>query len=245
MRSYRQIVKDTQKLLESHRLGEMPEVLPLWRDVEWQETAREDDGADCVLSNADQPVIRLCPPLLQQQNPERAVLREFGNLILRKGGQRSATIWNKKLDLPTTDHIEAFVTRLGDLKIRQACQTYRDLLKHYPEKGSAVDRLVAVNFINGLLANNVAFPSSEGIDIRTFGATAQYASFKRYHHLIPLTSAYCPHEVHESFGIAFAEFILKDLKCCRESSVADGLRRIIVNVVSRLQPMPDITPQSS
>lgn len=244
MRSYRQIVKDTQKALAGHRLGEMPKVVPLWHEVEWQEIARDDDKTDCVLSNADQPVIRLCPALLQQANPERAVLREFGNLILRKGGQRSATIWNKKLDLPTTDHIDAFAERLNNLKVRQACQTYRDLLKHYPEKGSAVDRLVAVNLINGLLANNVAFASSENVDIRTFGATAHYANFKRYHYLVPLTSAYCPVEVHENFGVAFAEFILKDLRCCRESSVADGLRRIIVNVVSRLQPMPDITAQS-
>lgn len=240
MKSYRQLVRETSQALKNHEFSSKPKLLHLWNSVEWQEMSKPDGTRDAQLGQSQTPVIRLYPGLLQGSKAQTGILREFGLLILSKGGDRSRVLWDNKLDLPTPEQIETVRQKLQDPEIRRMCKTYEQVKDSYPETGSAVDRLVFINVANALLANNIPFKDSQGVDIMKWGPSVEYAHQKKYHSLIPLVSAYCPHDVYSCFGCAFAEMVLSDLKCCRESTVAEGLRRIIRNVVSRLEPYPAI-----
>jgi hypothetical protein len=92
---------------------------------------------------------------------------------------------------------------------------------------TAMDRLVCLNVSNALLANGVGFPSSQGIDIKVYGATSEYSCGKKYHSLIPFTSAYAPREVHNCYGCAFAEMIVNKMRSIRESSTAKALEALV------------------
>lgn len=240
MKSYRQIVRETSRVLKDHELGSKPKVLHLWNGIEWQEMSQPDGKRDAQLGQSQTPTIRLYPGLLQSGQAIAAILREFGLLILAKGGERSKTIWEGKLDLPTPEQIEAARSKLDEPEIRRTCKTYEQVKNTYPETGSAVDRLVFIHIANALLANNIPLSDSQGVDIMKWGPTVEYAHQKKYHSLVPLVSAYCPKTVYECFGCAFAELITHDLNCCRESTVTEGLRRIIRNIVSRLEPYPSV-----
>lgn len=243
MNTNQEIVRKADALLRQNRLFQDGKVQHLWEQVEWTESGSAGGDAQFVTGVAT-PTIALYPKLAETQEPEASVLREFGLLIQSKGGPRAQTIWDDKLDLPTPDDINAAVavlsTRLADAEPGERKGEYKELLSRYPDTGSAVPRLVFVNIANALIANNIPYRDSNGVDIRTWGPTAEYCAFKRYHSLVPLTSAYCPAEVHRCFGTAFARFVIDELACCAESSTKAGLRRIVLNVVSRLHPLPPL-----
>ena len=241
MKSYRQIVREASQIFRGHKLGEHPKAINLWNSVEWQEMSQPSGNLTAQLTTAETPHIQLFPPLLQQANGTAAILREFGLLLQRKGGDRARTIWERKLDLPTPEQIAMAKGKLQDPEIRTTCKSYEQVKNTYAPKGTAVDRLVFINVYNALLANNIPFRDSHGVDITTWGPTTEYANQKKYHSLVPLTSAYCPPDVHRCFGTAFAEYLSGDLRCCRDSSVAAAMKRIIENVVSRLDPFPAVS----
>lgn len=240
VKTYRRIVQLAGGALKRHGFGEIDAVMHLWDTVEWQEVPRQDGDRDAELTQSETPVVRLYPLLFKIRQPEVAILREFGEVIITKGGQRAHYLWSHKLDLPTREQIASVHAKLSDPDIRRTCKSYEQVMRSYPETGSAVDRLVFIHVANALLANNISYADSSGVDIRKWGPSAEYAAQKRYHSLIPLISHYCPRDVYEKFGVAFAEMVLHDLGCCLETSTAEGLRRIIQNVVRRLDPFPSI-----
>jgi hypothetical protein len=231
MPTFKNLIKQTGNLLDGHPVGKS--LLELWKSVEWQEMAEDHGKSEAALSPTNNALIRLFPSLLKNPKAGWIVLREFGDFVLAKSGSHGRSIWQKKLSIPTEEQIDAFALKLADPEVRKTCQTYEQLVSGYPSKGHAVDRLVAVHFSNALMANNLPFRDSQGVDIKHWGPTAEFASRKRYHSLIPLTSAYCPKEVHESFGCAFAELVVSNLNCCRDKSVAYALKGTILNVVRR------------
>lgn len=241
MKSYRQIVKDTGSVLKEHELGKKPKVMSLWQQVQWQEVPRNEEGRIAnLIPDTSSPVIALYPALLQSESPVFEVLKAFGNLILSVAGSRAAHVWEAKLCLPTPAQIEIVRGKLQDPDIRRHCRRYEDILHTYPEKGSAADRLVLIHITNALLANNIPFEDSEGVDIQSWGPTAEYCAFKRYHSLIPLVTHYCPPEVSEDYGMAFAHTVLSGHPPCWDSSVRTALAVLIKAVVSRLEPYPEV-----
>lgn len=237
MLTYRTVVRETGKALANSKLGKHPAVTRLWNGMRWQEIAQEAPN-EAAAVDTELPKIALYPGLLQKSDYRRPVLREFGRIILAKGGSRSATIWGNKFDLATKQQVDAAQKTLSDLKIRARCKTYEQAKDTYPDTGACVDRLVFIHIANAFLANNVPFSRSGGIDIRQFGPTAEFCTQRKYFSLVPLVSAYCPREVFMDFGAAFAAMVLDDLACCSESSVAEALRRIVTNVTSRLEKHP-------
>lgn len=240
VKTYRRIVQLAGDALKRHDFGGIDTVRQLWDTVEWQEVPRQYGDRDAELTQSETPVVRLYPLLFRIRQPEAAVLREFGEIIIAKGGQRARYLWSHKLDLPTREQIASVHAKLSDPNLRRTCKSYEQVMRSYPETGSAVDRLVFIHIANALLANNIPYADSVGVDIRNPGPCAEYAAQKRYHSLIPLVSYYCPKDVYEKFGVAFAETVLHDLGCCLETSTAEGLRRIVQNVVRRLDPFPSI-----
>jgi len=83
---------------------------------------------------------------------------------------------------------------------------------------------------NALIANHVPYRDSEGVKIRMWGPTLEYATLKRYHTLAAVVPAYTPSEFCHCFGKLFAEYVLNDMKSVSESTVAQGLRELVIAV---------------
>jgi hypothetical protein len=233
MPTFQQIVKQAGSHLLANDIGKQEHVKNMWRSVEWQPFDKQVLDTEIELSMTKDPLIRLYPSLLADVKAAKAVLREFGLLVLARGGDRAESIWEKKLIAPTKAQVDQFANALKDETTRAKCHTYAELMQTYPEKGHSVDRLVGIHLANALLANNVSFGDSIGVDVYKWGPTAQFANGKKYFSLVPLTSAYCPGEIHRCFGCALAALIMDNLKGVLDLSVADGLRVIIRNVIQR------------
>ncbi len=233
MSTHQQIVQQAGDVLLAHEIGKQEHVRNLWKSVQWLSFGTQALDTEAELDQAKGPQIRLYPSLVRNPKAVKAALREFGLLILAKGGDRAQEIWEKKLIAPKPEEIESFNQKLKDPAVREKCHTYEDLVQQYPNKGHSVERLVAIHFCNALLANNVSYPDSIGIDIQTWGPTAQFATGKKYYSLVPLSSAYAPGDIHRCFGCAFAACLTDNLRTVLDTSVAGALRTIIQNVVQR------------
>ena len=232
MTTLKDVVVETGQILIDHPLWS--ELRELWHTIQWQQ-APNDSGDGVALSPAAEPIVRLHPNLLQNPNAGKAVLREFGKFILRRGGDRAEIIWDKKLSVPDEEHIDEFAKKLSDPELRKTCKSYEELLQSYPQRGHSVERLIAVHMANALIANNIPYPDSVGVNIKTWGPTAEFANRKKYHSLVPLTSAYCPPMIHADFGTAFAELIIDNLHSVQDTSVAYALKGVIRNVLKRAE----------
>jgi len=227
MPDFKTILQQSQKLILDSELKQL--LLPLWRLIEWQAHAEAiDDGAK--LDRSGDAVIHLYPGLEQLSDAPFKVLREFGQFILLRADERGASIWEGKLDVPTPEQITMARDKLTDPEVRKSCHSYQDVLDRYPTQGNSVDRLVFINLANALLANNIVYKDSVGVDILTWGPTAEYANRKRYHSLIPLVSAYAPAEIFQDYGHALAALLENKLQNVRDHSVTYALGGILQRI---------------
>jgi hypothetical protein len=233
MPNFQQVIKQASDALLAHEIGKQDHVNSLWKSIGWLPFNTQALDIDVERSLDQAPVIRLYPSLLKNPKAVRAILREFGLIILALGTERAEAIWTQKLVTPAPEDIKLFDTKLKDPDIRKKCHTYEQLAQTYPEKGHSVERLIAIHLCNALLANNVSYPDSIGVDIYAWGPTAQFSAGKKYYSLVPLTSAYCPGDIHRCFGCALAALITDNFATVLDRSVAAALRIIIRNVVQR------------
>lgn len=233
MAKFKSIVQTGQKLVLASELKDL--LLPLWRLIEWQGHA-ENMSTGAELSRTGDAVIHLYPSLERMPMSYQKVLREFGQFILLRSGERGAAIWKGKLDAPTPEQIKTVKQKLADPELRKTCRTFKDVLDTYPDRGGSVDRLVYINVMNALLGNNIAFPDSVGVDIMTWGPTAEYCNLKKYHSLTPLVSAYSPADVYNDYGTALTAMLVDKLGNVRDSSVAYALRGIVQRIARIASP---------
>lgn len=233
MANFKQLVQQSGKIVEGSDLKDL--LLPLWRLIEWQghpESLRT--GAE--LDRSGNATIHLYASLAAMPDAPQKMLREFGLFVLRRAGERGAAIWKSKLDVPTAEQIATAAQKLADPELRRTCKTYKDVLDSYPTSGHSVERLVYINLMNALLANNIVYSDSVGVDIMTWGPTAEYANLKKYHCLVPLVSAYSPADVFNCYGCALAECLTHKLGNVRDSSVAFALRGILQRIAKMASP---------
>ena len=231
--NFKQIVAEGGKLIEKSELKDI--LLPLWRLIEWQ-AHRENSGTGAALDRAGNAVIHLYPSLEQMPDAVQRVLREFGNFVLIRAGNRGEAIWKSKLEAPSADQIATVKTKLADAELRTTCKRYKDVLDTYPSTGHSVDRLVFINIMNALLANNIVFSDSVGVDIMTWGPTAEYCNLRKYHCLVPLVSAYASADDFNCYGHALASMLTDGLRNVRDSSVAYALRGIVQRIAKMASP---------
>lgn len=233
--NFKQIVAASGKLIEQSELKDM--LLPLWRLIEWQGHS-ENVGTGAELDRKGDAIIHLYPVLEKMPDAVSRVLREFGNFVLIRAGNRGEAIWKGKLAAPTAEQIATVKEKLADPELRKTCHSYKDVLDTYPGTGHSVDRLVYINIMNALLANNIVFSDSVGVDIMTWGPATEYCNLKKYHCLVPLVSAYAPADDYNCFGHALASMVTDGLQNVRDSSVAYSLRGIVQRIAKMACP-PD------
>lgn len=231
--NFKQIVAQSGKLIEDSELKSV--LLPLWRIIEWQGHG-ENLSSGVELDRKGDAVIHLYPALEQMPDAPKRVLREFGNFVLLRGGDRAKAIWEGKLDAPTKEQVALVKEKLADPELHKNCRTFKDVLDTYPGTGHSVDRLVYINIMNALLANNLAYTDTVGVDIMTWGPAAEYCNLKKYHTLVPLVSAYSPFDVYNCYGAALAAMVMDGLGEVRDSSVAYALRGIVQRIAKIASP---------
>lgn len=196
-----------------------------WRDVEVRCISKDWDTETARLYiEVEKPVIYVYP-VINSYLPEYqafCVLREFGDYLLSKAPEESELAWRQKLVLPTTEQIAAFQQRLN-----QGFPNYQEVVNSMK---SPVDRLVALHMANAMMANGQAFAGATNINVREWGPTSEFATLTRYYSLVPLTSAYCPREIHKDFGSAFASCVVYNLKTVLHSDV----RSVLVGLIDRI-----------
>jgi hypothetical protein len=233
MPNFKSIVQQGQQAVLASDLKDL--LLPLWRLIEWQgHTESLSSGVE--LDRKGDAIIHLYASLEKLPDAPKRVLREFGTFVLKRAGERGEAIWNGKLDAPTKEQIATVKQKIADPELRKTCKSYKDVLDTYPGTGGSVDRLVFINVMNALLANNIAYTDSEGVDIMTWGPTAEYCNLKKYHSLVPLVSAYSPFDIYNCYGAALAAMVTDKLSEVRDSSVAFALRGIVQRIARIASP---------
>lgn len=231
--TFKQIVAQSGKQIENSNLKDM--LTPLWKLIEFQGHS-ENLSTGVELDRKGNAVIHLYPALERMPDATKRVLCEFGKFVLLRGGDRAESIWKSKLDAPTKEQIATVKAKLEDPALRTTCRCYKDVLDTYPGTGHSVDRLVYINVMNALLANNISFSDSVGVDIMQWGPAAEYCNLKKYHCLTPLVSAYSPEDVFNCYGHALEAFITNGLGNIRDSSVAFALRGIVQRIARMASP---------
>ena len=233
MATYREIVKAAHKRLSGHEVGLLAHVADYWSSLQWIEHEDQLLQADAELSRTGEAFVNLYPSLRQNKDPERVVLTEFGLFLLERGGKRAKALWENKLAKPDRKHIETVATRLADPQVRKTTGTYEAFVQALPDKGHAVERLIAIHLCNALKHHNIAFPSSQGVDIFKWGPTSEFANGQKYFSLTPLLSAYAPRSLSGCFGCAFADLVMTNLSMIIESSVQYAAKGVMLNVLQR------------
>lgn len=160
------------------------------------------------------------------------ILRELGIMMYNAGTPAELRCWVGKWALPEPDHVDVFCTRVRDGQYG----TFRDLVT---SSQNPVCRLVLLNLSNSFIANGMPIADARNIDVRTWGHTAEYASGKRCHSMIPLLSAYCRRDLigcsPENFGNAFALAIENRISLfSSHSAVTSAFVKVIDSVTALL-----------
>ena len=199
-----------------------------WRDVEVRCIGKDWDTetARLYVEGNTKPVIYTYPVVdtFTAEYQAFVVLREFGDYLLSKASDEMEVEWRQKLILPTTEQINAFQQRLN-----QGFDSYQAVVDSLK---SPVDRLVALHMANAMMYNGQAFAGATNVDVRQWGPTKEFATLTRYFSIAPLTSAYCPREIHKDFGTAFASCVVYDLRTVLHSDVKQSLRGLIDRIVA-------------
>jgi hypothetical protein len=203
-------------------------LLRAWQDVRWVKCADQKIAADAEVARDGSGRISLYPSLAQKSRKYAVyvLLREFGHLLYGKASDPVKRRWMYKLALPSSGQVDAVQGKLNP-----TFTSYRDMVESFT---TALDRYVALNIANALIANGVPYAQSQNVKLKEWGPTQEYCNRRRYHVLIPLVSAYASKEIFEDFGAAFADWVT-GMCGITESSVADATHEIIREMVEAMR----------
>jgi len=232
MPSPRELIKAATDILHNNEVGREGHVLDFWRSIEWIEHKTQVLKSHAELSRTNDAYVNLYPSLTKQPDGVLLVLREFGIFLKAKGGERAERVWENKLTTPDSADIDVLADKLRDPAVRAKAATYDDVIATYPEQGHAVQRLIAIHIVNALRLHHMPYADSEGVDIKTWGPSTEFATGRKYFSLNPLM-AYVPRDVCDCFGWAFAEFIVNNCDCVVETSTRYAFKKVVRQVVQR------------
>lgn len=203
-------------------------ILRTWEGIIWSKTGDQRVATDAEVARDGSNRINLYPSLADKPRKFAAyiLLREFGHLLYGKANDAAKRRWNNKFGLPSSAQIDAVQGKLTPI-----FKSYRDLVESF---NTAMDRYVALNIANALIANGVPYSQSQNIQLKQWGPTQEYCNRRRYHVLIPLVSAYASKEIFEDFGAAFADWVC-GMNGITESTVAEATHEIIRDTLEAMR----------
>lgn len=225
--SYQQHVEAARSRLDGcAALKDHSYLISLWSQsklnvIDWQASASPAALSADGLSIHVYPSFGQLPP----QSAVQLLLREFGLLVYYRAGRPRET-WETKPDLPEAGAINAFQAKLASGRF----QSFKLLVDDFK---TATDRYTALNIANALIANGVGIKSATNLDIKSWGATAEYAALKKPHRLDGLLAAYTPREMLDCYGEAFADMVLNESRSTLESSLRKGFQRVVLGIAER------------
>jgi len=225
---YDGVIQEASALLKDGPISSLTHIQRRWSDVNWNKMDDQRVATDAEVARDGTQRITLYPSLLQKpkQLACYTLIREFGHLLYGKAPENLKRRWTNKLCLPASAQIDAVQRKLTpDFK------SYRDMMESFK---TAMDRYVALNIANALIAKGVSYGQVQNVNLRQWGATQEYANRRRYHVLIPLVSAYSSKEIFEDFGTALADWLC-GTNGITESSVAEATHGIIMSILELLR----------
>lgn len=199
-----------------------------WDEVVWNQVEDQRVSTDAEMARDGSDRISVYPSINQksQELAEFTLIREFGHLLYSKAPDSLKRRWDLKLSLPSSAQIDA-VQR----KLTPEFKSYRDMVTSFK---TAMDRYVALNIANALIAKGVPYAQVQNVNICEWGATQEYANRRRYHVMIPMVSAYSSKEIYEDFGAALADWIC-GTNGITESSVAEATHDLLRDILEQLR----------
>jgi hypothetical protein len=198
-------------------------ILRFWADIKWSKFDSQRVTTDAEMARDGTNRINLYPSLISKPKDFAAfvVIKEFGRLLFSKASEAVKRRWVYKLALPTDAQIQAVQGKLNP-----QYTSYRAMVESF---ATAMDRYVALNVANALIANGVPYAQSQNVKIQQWGPTQEYCNRRRYHMLIPLVSAYGSKDIYDDFGCALADWVM-GMNGVTESSVAEALHELIKDI---------------
>jgi hypothetical protein len=224
---YDPVIQEAGALLKDGPVSS-PHLSRMWSEVTWNKLNDQRVATDAECSRDGSNRINLYPSLTKKSRKLAAfmVLQEFGRLIFSKAPESLKRRWTYKLGLPTEGQVTAVQGKLNP-----QFKSYHEMVESFK---TAMDRYVALNFANALIAKGVPYAQSQNVNLKQWGATQEYANLRRYHVLIPLASAYSSKDIFEDFGTAFADWLC-GTNGITESSVAEAVHQILRGIVEGLR----------
>lgn len=225
--NYDAIIQEAEAALENGPV-KPAHLLRAWKDISWNKSEDQKVANDVELARDGSGRISLYPSLSHKSKRFGAflLLREFGRLLFSRASDKVKRRWIYKFGLPATGQIAAVQGKLAPSFV-----SYRDMVESFT---TAVDRYVALNIANALIANGIRYSQSQNLNLKECGATQEYCNRRRYHVLIPLVSAYASREIFEDFGAAFSDWVAGTTGIT-ESSVAEATHEIIREMIEALR----------
>jgi hypothetical protein len=225
---YSGVLEDAGRRLKEGPLRELTHIHRRWEDVDWNAMEDQRVPTDAEVARDGSNRVTLYPSLIHKPGREASVtvLREFGRLLFAQAPKALKRRWQNKLCLPSAAQIDAVQRKLTpDFK------SYHDLVESFK---TAMDRYVALNLANALIAKGVPYAQVQNVNLHQWGATQEYANRRRYHSIIPLVSAYSSQEIFTDFGAALADWLC-ETQGITESSVAEATHNLLRDILDGLR----------
>jgi hypothetical protein len=222
---YDTLIQEVSAKLNASSVGKMPHIQRALAQVQWVKMESQTVAADVEVSRTSKNKVSLFPSLLDKSRDVACltIIKELGNLLFTGCSEDVARRWTNKLCLPTDIQINSIQS-----KLTTEFKSYREVVESFK---TAMDRYVALNIANALISKGVPYSQVLNLDIKTWGATQEYANLKKYHTIIPMLSAYASKEIFENFGAAFADWVC-GTNGITESSVAASTHGIIEDILN-------------
>lgn len=207
-------------------LARVGRLTSLWQSVEWKAQEHQLVAAPVELAR-NGAHINLYPSLkcLGSEQTNHAIIKAFGQWLYYRMSPQAKKRWEQKLVYPTQSQVQAFQDRL-------AARKFSNFMALVVSFVAASDRLVALNLANAFIINRQPIVDCQGVDVFKWGYTEKYASTQVPHSILSIASAYCSKPVLDDFGDCFAEFVLKDGRSIKESSVSAAMRGLVEDLIT-------------
>jgi hypothetical protein len=147
----------------------------------------------------------------------------YGLSLCDKFSPEDKRTWELKLVLPKEEDVTA---------AQNALEANTSFQAAVESLSKPVTRLVAVHLFNALIFNRVSVADAKGIKLTEWGSTSTFATRKTPFSLVPLSYAYGPRTLNESYAAALAGLVSDGLSRITHTQVRERFKELVVELAS-------------